>query len=75
MYRDFVKRLATRRGLRGTVENLADGSVRVVVQGEEVKLRAVIGSLQRGSLLSRVGSVEVKWRDQLSQLDGFRIIG
>jgi len=38
MFRDFVKNNANNFGLYGAVENLNNGSVRVIAQGDEEKL-------------------------------------
>ncbi len=59
MFRDFVSRRARRLGLFGTVENVARGQVRVVAQGERTQLEQLVSCLKRGSILSRVDSVEV----------------
>ena len=75
MYRDFARRTGRGLGLKGTVENLPDGRVRVVAQGEEEILRRFIGRLKRGSLFSRVESVEVSWREAGDRFDSFKIIG
>ena len=74
MYRDFVKRQARWRELTGTVENLKDGRVRVVACGDQAPLREFVERLKRGSLFSRVDSVDVEWRDGGETLDQFRII-
>ncbi len=74
MYRDFVCRRGRRLGLVGTVENLTDGTVRVVAEGEELALRELIKRLWRGSLLARVEAVEVAWREASGTIDGFRMI-
>ena len=74
MFRDFARGQACRRHLTGTVENLADGSVRVMAQGDEPALQEFIKCLRRGSLFTRVESVAVSWRGATNQLDDFRII-
>ena len=75
MFRDFVRRKARRLGLLGTVQNLADGSVRVVAQGDESSLQQLISYLEQGSLWSKVEKVEVVWFvSRRSQFDDFRII-
>ncbi len=63
LYRDFVERRAHSLGLCGTVENLPDGSVRVVAQGSEDDLKKLIAQLRKGSLLSRVDDVAILWRE------------
>lgn len=62
LYRDFVQRNARALGLSGVVENLPDGSVRVVAQGSEDLLQELIARLRKGSLLSRVDNVAALWR-------------
>ncbi len=61
LYRDFARRKARGLGLVGVVFNLPDGTVRVVAQGRESELKEYIEALKRGSVFSRVDSVEVKW--------------
>jgi acylphosphatase len=73
MYRDFAARTAHKLGLRGTVENVPDGSVRVVAQGEKEVLAAFIQKLWRGSPFSKVKNVEVQWRDPRGEYKGFVI--
>ena len=74
MYRDFARRQARQRSISGTVQNLSDGSVKVIAQGDEPSLQEFIARLRRGPFLSHIGSIEVLWRAATDQLDGFRII-
>ncbi len=74
MFRDFVQRHARRYGLVGTVHNRADGSVEVVAQGEHAALQNLLKDLQKGSLLSRVDSVAVEWREPTESFDSFEIV-
>lgn len=73
MFRDFVRRQARRLGLTGTVQNLSDGSVRVIARGDESSLRQLVSYLERGSLWSKVEKVEVNWRQPTGEIDSFRI--
>ncbi len=57
MYRDFVMRSAKRLGLTGEAENLADGTVRVVAEGERGVLDAFITELAQGPFFAEVESV------------------
>jgi acylphosphatase len=63
MYRDFAQRSAKRLKLVGTVQNLKDGTVAVVAQGEEEALKRYVEKLHKGSVLSRVEGVEVEWSE------------
>jgi len=61
MYRDFAARRARSSDLVGEVENKADGTVFVVAEGEEEKLKAYIEELKKGPLLAHVNHVDVTW--------------
>ena len=74
MFRDFAQRKARALKLVGTVQNLSDGTVRVVAQGEELLLQKYIDYLKRGSVLSRVDRVEVVWAEPISIFTDFQIL-
>lgn len=74
MFRDFACRKARGLGLAGTAQNLPDGSVRIVAEGDEKKLFEYFGKLREGSLLSRVDSVEAIWSDAFEDFSGFDIV-
>ena len=74
MFRDFVTRKARARGIVGTVKNNPDGSVSVVAQGDEGKLKEFLVLIQRGSLLSRVEQVREKWSEPLGKFKSFDIL-
>lgn len=74
MYRDFACRSARRFGLVGMVRNLHNGTVEVIAQGEKKLLERYVSTLRRGSLLSRVDTVEVEWRDPTEPFKLFSIV-
>lgn len=74
MFRDFATRRARRFGLVGTVQNLEDGSVWVVAQGDEEILLEYIEELKKGPILARVDGVEVSWREPQKAFSGFAIV-
>jgi acylphosphatase len=61
LYRDFSRRAARRLGVVGTVENLPDGTVSVIAQGDELKLKQYLEQLKRGSIFSHVKDIKVEW--------------
>ena len=73
MFRDFTARRARSLGFVGEVRNLSDGSVSVIAQGEKAALEKLVARLHRGSLLSRVDSVDVTWHEPTRQFNGFDI--
>lgn len=61
MYRDFATRKARGLKLTGEVQNIPDGSVRVVAEGPRKQLETYMTKLRKGSLLSRVDAVSGAW--------------
>jgi len=74
MFRDFVTRNARKRGLVGTVRNNPDGTVSVVVEGDEAKLNDLIAVIHKGSLLARVDDATEKWSEPLGEFKNFDIV-
>ena len=74
MYRDFAQRNARGLNLQGFVENLPDGSVRVVAQGLEESLEEYVVRLHKGPFMARVMRVDVTWRDPEEDYREFKII-
>lgn len=71
-FRTSAKEQADKLGLVGYVSNLSDGSVEVVIQGEEKELKKFMNWLKEGSSLSRVERLETK-KVSNQDLDGFEI--
>lgn len=74
MFRDFSTRKARKVGVRGFVQNLPDGTVEVVAQGERAALEKLIAYLHKGSILSRVENVAVEWRTPQQNFDAFTLV-
>ena len=74
MYRDFALRKARTLNIFGTVQNMKDGSVRVVAQGDEDNLNEYFSLLKKGSKFSRVDNIEVKENPTLGKYNSFNII-
>ncbi len=69
-YRRFVQRQAEILRLTGYAENLADGRVEVVAEGEKSDLEHLLHFLKKGSTHALVDSLEVQWADATG-LTGF----
>lgn len=74
MFRDFVQRKARSLGIVGTVQNLQDGSVHIVAQGEEEDLNKLIKLLDKGPVLSKVENIKVDWKEVKERFSDFNII-
>ncbi len=59
-FRHFVSQEATRLGLVGSIWNCPDGSVEVIIQGEEALLDQLVEHCKRGPAYSKVTSVDVQ---------------
>jgi acylphosphatase len=74
MFRDFAQRTARGLGILGTVENLRDGTVDVIAEGDQDALTAYAAKLSRGSILSRVDDVRIEYTDPSGTFTDFTII-
>jgi acylphosphatase len=72
-FRAASQREARRLGLTGWVRNLSDGTVEVVAEGEDDRLKEFIQWAQRGPSAARVDRVETRWRGYSGEFTDFRI--
>lgn len=73
-FRASTQREARRLGLTGWVRNRADGSLEIVVEGEEVQIRELHGWAQKGPSAARVERVDTRWRSYTGEYPDFRIL-
>lgn len=74
MFRDFVNRNARSLGLVGRVKNLSDGTVWLVAEGEEEKLRTLLEKIKKGPPLARVENVMDLWKEPTGSYQDFQIV-
>jgi len=72
-YRYNTKDRADAFALRGTVRNLPNGDVEVVVEGEDDRVRALIEWCRQGPRGARVERVDVQWEEPSGAFKGFSI--
>ena len=72
-FRDFVKTKADASGLSGFVKNNPDGTVKVVAEGAEEKLKDFLALLKSGTEYSKVENIDVKWHSPTGEFSGFEI--
>ncbi|MGC8557673.1 MAG: acylphosphatase [Nitrososphaeria archaeon] len=60
-YRAFAKRAADVLQVTGFAENMPDGSVRIIAEGEREKLEEFIRECRKGPALAEVESINEKW--------------
>lgn len=72
-YRASAQREARQYGLTGWVKNRSDGSVEMVVEGEEDAVKDFLSWAQQGPSTARVEKVETRWRSYTGEFTDFRI--
>ncbi|NLY93661.1 MAG: acylphosphatase [Myxococcales bacterium] len=72
-YRATAEREARQHGLTGWVKNRKDGSVEMVVEGEEDAVKDFLAWAQVGPSTARVDKVETRWRSYTGEFTDFRI--
>ncbi|MGB9771902.1 MAG: acylphosphatase [Candidatus Kapaibacteriota bacterium] len=72
-FRYFVYRIATSLNLKGFAKNMYDGTVLVVVEGEEEKISELHRQLRIGPSHSNVTKVEVEYSEPRNEFNRFEI--
>ena len=73
LYRSFTKDLAKGLGIKGEVQNLPDGTVKVEAEGEDEKLKQFQSKLQKGPMFSKVANVTCADDGELRNYTDFKI--
>jgi acylphosphatase len=71
-YRAFVRRHCLDLGLAGHAENLADGRVEVVLEGDRGEIEHALIALARGPAHAEVAGLDVTWSEPVG-LRGFHV--
>ena len=74
MYRDFARRRALIRNVFGTVQNLENGNVSIIAEGEEENLNLFLSDLKNGPIFAKVTNVDTKWLPSTGEFKEFSII-
>ncbi|MEM2900733.1 MAG: acylphosphatase [Thermoplasmata archaeon] len=72
-FRAFVSRNASALDLTGYVQNLDDGTVEVVAEGEKEKLEKLISFLWKGPRAANVENVKIEWTEPSGKYSWFFI--
>lgn len=73
-YRAFCAHEASLLGVDGYAQNLPDGRVRVVAEGDEGTLRQFIERLREGPPMSMVRQVTFQWEGYTGEFSGFEAV-
>ena len=71
-YRDWAMMRAQRLGLTGWVRNRSDGSVELLVVGEDTAVGQMIEACRQGPSMARINEVDVEPMDLDVLPEGFR---
>jgi acylphosphatase len=75
-YRGRVVQIANALGLKGLIENLADGRVRITAEGGEDKLKWFEEAIEIKNTLIQVSSIERAYSDASGEFGGFyKLVG
>ena len=72
-YRFFATRVARRLGLKGRIENLRDGSVEALVEGEKSAIDEWIEELKEGPRFAEVTQIEQETKEYTGRLGDFDV--
>ncbi len=72
-FRDSAQKKAKELKLVGWVSNASDGTVEVLAEGEEEKLKELIKWCYNGPRLAKVDKVDVEWQEATGQFKEFGV--
>ena len=72
-FRFFVQRNAARLNLEGIARNEPDGSVTVIMEGEEESLQNLLAALHHGPGMAKVDGVQYKMTNPTHDFDGIEV--
>lgn len=72
-FRSTMRQKTKTFGVKGFCQNLSDGRVEAVIEGEEEKVNKLIDWAKRGPFFARVDKVEIKKEDYIGEFKEFEI--
>ncbi len=72
-FRDNARKIAQDLDLVGWVQNMPDGSVQVVAEGDERRLERFLESLKEGSDSAVISDVGIKWEKPKGEFEEFEV--
>lgn len=72
-FRFFATRVARRLGLKGWIENLRDGSVDAVVEGEANAIDEWVNEIREGPRYAEVTNIDQQTREYTGKLGDFDV--
>ncbi len=72
-FRVYVSAMAAQLEITGWVRNEADGTIKIIAEGDEKSLEKFIDACKIGPKFAKVDSVEVKWEQASGEFKRFEI--
>jgi acylphosphatase len=72
-YRFFATRVARRLGLKGSIENLRDGIVEAIVEGEKKSIDDWLEELKEGPRYAEVTKIDQETKEYTGRLGDFDV--
>lgn len=72
-FRYYIRRAASQCGINGYAENLVNGDVRIVAEGERGLIEELVKTARVGPRSSHVASLSVEWEKPSNDFQGFDI--
>lgn len=73
-YRDWATATGQRLGLAGWVRNRRDGSVEILIVGDDTAVGEMVAACRRGPMMARVDAVDVEPVDLDILPEGFTLL-
>lgn len=72
-FRSYTKNTADTIGVFGWVQNLADGRVEAMLEGEKEKVEKMVEWMKKGPPAAKIDNVEIEYRECKNEFGNFDI--
>jgi acylphosphatase len=72
-FRQATKREADSLGVKGWIQNLPDGKVEAVFEGEDDVVKMIFDFVKHGPSRAKVSGVDLVWEDYIGEFRVFRV--
>jgi len=72
-FRAFAKQNAGKLGLRGFTRNRSDGTLEIMVQGDEENIKKLAKLCKMGPLMAKVDDLKIEWIPVENEFEHFNI--
>ena len=72
-FRENTRKKAQKLGITGWIQNLADGRIEAIFEGEKERVKEIIKWVKKGPIFAKVSGTDVEWQKYKGEFKNFEI--